>query len=48
MTIEKDGKNGWKRTEKMNDTFRTSGHKQAGWSPWERQGVYRAVSGKKK
>ena len=37
-----------KRTAKMNDTFRTSGHKQAGWSSWERQGVYRAVSGKKK
>ena len=31
----------------MNDTLRTSGHKQAGWSSWERQGVYRAVSGKK-
>ena len=36
-----------KRTAKMNDTFRSSGHKQAGWSSWERQGVYRAVSGKK-
>lgn len=31
----------------MNDTFKTSGYKQAGWSSWERQGVYRAVSGKK-
>ena len=48
MMIEKDGKDEWKRMEKMNDTFRTSGHKQAGWSSWERQGVYWAVSGKKK